>query len=224
MSSNYTVLLVDDHAIVRGGVKAMLRGTEFDVIGEASSGAEGIRVAEEKKPDLVLLDIRMAGGDGFSALVAIKAALPKTVVLMLSTYDNPTYMARAVAGGAAGYLLKGIEHEALRDAMRAVLRGEQLLSTQDLIRSLRVVGESAQAADLIEPLTKREEEVLKLMATGLTNREMGGVLFISEGTVKTHVEHIIGKLGVSDRVQAAVWAARQGIISEADLPKLSTHH
>jgi DNA-binding NarL/FixJ family response regulator len=202
----------------------MLRGTEFDVIGEASSGAEGIRVAEEKKPDLVLLDIRMAGGDGFSALVAIKAALPKTVVLMLSTYDNPTYMARAVAGGAAGYLLKGIEHEALRDAMRAVLRGEQLLSTQDLIRSLRVVGESAQAADLIEPLTKREEEVLKLMATGLTNREMGGVLFISEGTVKTHVEHIIGKLGVSDRVQAAVWAARQGIISEADLPKLSTHH
>lgn len=224
MSSNYTVLLVDDHAIVRGGVKAMLRGTEFDVIGEASSGAEGIRVAEEKKPDLVLLDIRMAGGDGFSALVAIKAALPKTVVLMLSTYDNPTYMARAVAGGAAGYLLKGIEHEALRDAMRAVLRGEQLLSTQDLIRSLRVVGESAQAADLIEPLTKREEEVLKLMATGLTNREMGGVLFISEGTVKTHVEHIIGKLGVSDRVQAAVWAARQGLISEADLPKLSTHH
>jgi DNA-binding NarL/FixJ family response regulator len=224
VSSNYTVLLVDDHAIVRGGVKAMLRGTEFDVIGEASSGAEGIRVAEEKKPDLVLLDIRMAGGDGFSALVAIKAALPKTVVLMLSTYDNPTYMARAVAGGAAGYLLKGIEHEALRDAMRAVLRGEQLLSTQDLIRSLRVVGESAQAADLIEPLTKREEEVLKLMATGLTNREMGGVLFISEGTVKTHVEHIIGKLGVSDRVQAAVWAARQGIISEADLPKLSTHH
>ncbi|MCX6366178.1 MAG: response regulator transcription factor [Armatimonadetes bacterium] len=224
MSSNYTVLLVDDHAIVRGGVKAMLRGTEFDVIGEASSGAEGIRVAEEKKPDLVLLDIRMAGGDGFSALVAIKAALPKTVVLMLSTYDNPTYMARAVAGGAAGYLLKGIEHEALRDAMRAVLRGEQLLSTQDLIRSLRVVGEAAQAADLIEPLTKREEEVLKLMATGLTNREMGGVLFISEGTVKTHVEHIIGKLGVSDRVQAAVWAARQGLISEADLPKLSTHH
>ncbi|WP_309707549.1 response regulator transcription factor [Armatimonas sp.] len=224
MSSHYTVLLVDDHAIVRGGVKAMLRGTEFDVIGEASSGAEGIVVAEEKKPDLVLLDIRMAGGDGFSALVAIKAALPTTVVLMLSTYDNPTYMARAIAGGAAGYLLKGIEHEALLEAMRAVLRGEQLLSTQDLIRSLRVVGESAQAADLIEPLTKREEEVLKLMATGLTNREMAGVLFISEGTVKTHVEHIIGKLGVSDRVQAAVWAARQGLVSEADLPKLSTHH
>ena len=224
MSSHYTVLLVDDHAIVRGGVKAMLRGTEFDVIGEASSGAEGVVVAEKQKPDLVLLDIRMAGGDGFSALVAIKAARPTTVVLMLSTYDNPTYMARAIAGGAAGYLLKGIEHEALLEAMRAVLRGEQLLSTQDLIRSLRVVGESAQAADLIEPLTKREEEVLKLMATGLTNREMSGVLFISEGTVKTHVEHIIGKLGVSDRVQAAVWAARQGLVSEADLPRLSTHH
>lgn len=224
MSERYRVVLVDDHAIVRGGVKAMLRGTEFDVVGEAASGEEGIAIVQETTPELVLLDIRMAGGDGFSALVAIKAALPKTVVLMLSTYDNPTYMARAVAGGAAGYLLKGIDHETLLEAMRAVLRGEQLLSTQDLIRSLRVVGESVQAADLIEPLTRREEEVLKLVATGLPNREIAGVLFISEGTVKTHVEHIIGKLGVSDRVQAAVWAARQGLVSEADLPKLSTHH
>jgi DNA-binding NarL/FixJ family response regulator len=224
MSTTFRVLLVDDHAIVRGGVKAMLRGTEFEVVGEAASGDEGVAAALETKPELVLLDIRMAGGDGFSALVAIKATLPKTVVLMLSTYDNPTYMARAVAGGAAGYLLKGIDHEALLEAMRAVLRGEQLLSTQDLIRSLRVVGESVQAADLIEPLTRREEEVLKLVATGLANREIAGVLFISEGTVKTHVEHIIGKLGVSDRVQAAVWAARQGLVSEADLPRLSTHH
>lgn len=224
MSERFRVVLVDDHAIVRGGVKAMLRGTEFEVVGEAASGEEGIAVVQETTPELVLLDIRMAGGDGFSALVAIKAALPKTVVLMLSTYDNPTYMARAVAGGAAGYLLKGIDHETLLEAMRAVLRGEQLLSTQDLIRSLRVVGESVQAADLIEPLTRREEEVLKLVATGLPNREIAGVLFISEGTVKTHVEHIIGKLGVSDRVQAAVWAARQGLVSEADLPKLSTHH
>ncbi len=224
MSATFTVLLVDDHAIVRGGVKAMLRGTAFQVIGEASSGDEAILQAAALKPNLVLLDIRMAGGDGFSALVAIKATLPTTAVIMLSTYDNPTYMARAVAGGAAGYLLKGIEHEALLEAMHAVMRGDQLLSSQDLIRSLRVVGESAQAADLIEPLTRREEEVLKLMATGLTNREIGGVLFISEGTVKTHVEHIIGKLGVSDRVQAAVWAARQGLVGEADLPKLSTHH
>lgn len=222
MSLSYRVLLVDDHAIVRGGVKAMLRGTEFEVVAEASSGDEAIALAKELLPALVLLDIRMAGGDGFDALVAIKAALPATVVLMLSTYDNPTYMARAVAGGASGYLLKGIEHEALLSAMRAVLQGELLLSTQDLIRSLKVVGESVRAADLIEPLTKREEEVLKLMATGLTNREIAGVLFISDGTVKTHVEHIIGKLGVSDRVQAAVWAARQGLVSETDLPKLST--
>ncbi|WP_395145727.1 response regulator [Armatimonas sp.] len=224
MSTRYSVVLVDDHTIVRGGVKAMLRGTEFDVVGEASSGNEGVTVAQETKPHLVLLDIRMAGGDGFSALVAIKTALPKTTVLMLSTYDNPTYMARAVAGGAAGYLLKGIDHDALLEAMRAVLRGEQLLTAQDLIRSLKVVGDSAQAADLIEPLTRREEEVLKLVATGLTNREIGGVLFISEGTVKTHVEHVIGKLGVSDRVQAAVWAARQGLVNEADLPKLSTYN
>lgn len=221
---SYRVLLVDDHAIVRGGVKAMLRGTEFDVVGEASSGNEAILVVKELKPDLVLLDIRMAGGDGFDALVAIKAARPTTAVLMLSTYDNPTYMARAVAGGASGYLLKGIDHEELLTAMQAVVKGEMLLSSQELIRSLKVVGDSARAADLIEPLTKREEEVLKLMATGLTNKEIAGVLFISEGTVKTHVEHIIGKLGVSDRVQAAVWAARQGIVRETDLPRLSTVH
>ena len=215
--SSVDVLLVDDHAIWRGGVRSMLEDTEFRVVGEASSGKEALEAARRLHPRLILLDIRMAGGDGLDALQVLKKEHPRIAVIMLTTYDNPTYMARAVAGGAAGYLLKGIELDALLSALRAVSSGEMLLHPQDLMRSLR--GLSAEAAgtpDLIEPLTSREEEVLRLLATGLPNREMAPILFVAESTIKTHVEHIIGKLGVSDRVQAAVWAARHGLLPAAD--------
>jgi len=132
---------------------------------------------------------------------------------MLTTYDNPTYMARAVAGGASGYVLKGVGGEQLLEALQAVAQGEMLLSSQDLTRSLRGVSmEVANSRDLIKPLSDRELEVLRLLATGLPNREIASILFISEATVKTHVEHVIQKLGVSDRVQAVVWAARHGLL------------
>jgi len=218
IKSTVSVLLVDDHAIWRGGVRSMLEDTEFEVVGEASSGKEALEVARQIQPRLILLDIRMAGGDGLGALVGLKQEHPRTAIVMLTTYDNPTYMARAVAGGAAGYLLKGIDQDDLLNALRAVAQGETLLSAQDLVRSLRGVSEQAVgSADLVEPLTEREQEVLRLLATGLSNRDIGSVLFIAESTVKTHVEHIIGKLGVSDRVQAAVWAARHGLVSATDL-------
>ena len=207
-----TVMLVDDHAIWRGGVKSMLEDSEFAVVAEASSGKEAIEVARQAKPQMTLLDIRMAGGDGLDALVALKEEHPRMAILMLTTYDNPTYMARAVAGGAAGYLLKGVEREELIRALRSVAEGEMLLAPQDLVRSLRGISEQAVGSqDLIEPLTEREQEVLRLLATGLSNRDIAALLFVAESTVKTHVEHIIGKLGVSDRVQAAVWAARHGL-------------
>ncbi|MEO7714917.1 MAG: response regulator transcription factor [Capsulimonas sp.] len=210
------VLLVDDHAIWRGGVRSMLEGSEFRVVGEAGSGKEALEVALRTQPRLILLDIRMAGGDGLDALQTLKRELPGAAVIMLTTYDNPTYMARAVAGGAAGYLLKGIELDDLLLALRAVANGEMLLQPQDLIRALRDLNpDSTGASDLIEPLTRREEEVLRLIATGLPNRQIGSILFIAESTVKSHVEHIIGKLGVSDRVQAAVWAARHGVVDAA---------
>ena len=221
MPETVSVLIVDDHAIWREGVKGMLEDTEFSVIGEAGSGKEAVALALSLRPTLVLLDIRMAGGDGLEALVALKKQDPALAVVLLTTYDNPTYMARAVAGGAAGYLLKGVGRAELLATLRQVASGESLLSAQELVRSLRNVGETAAKTDLISPLTTREEEVLRLLATGLTNREIGRILFIAEATVKTHVEHIIGKLGVSDRVQAAVWAARQGIVTEKDLPELS---
>ena len=206
------VMLVDDHAIWRGGVRSMLEDTEFHVVGEAPSGKEAASVAREVKPHLILLDIRMVGGDGLDALHILKQEHPRTAVVMLTTYDNPTYMARAVAGGAAGYLLKGVEQEEMLKALRAVVRGDILLNAKDLVRSLRGIGDDTKISqDLIEPLTEREIEVLRLVATGLSNREIAPILFIADSTVKTHVEHIIGKLGVSDRVQAAVWAARNGL-------------
>lgn len=210
--SEITVLLVDDHAIWRGGVKSMLEDTEFQVVGEASSGPEGVDKVRELQPRLVLLDIRMAGGDGLDALNAIRAENSTTSVVMLTTYDNPTYMARAVSGGAAGYVLKGVERDGLVESLRKVAGGEMLLEAKDLTRILRGVSENAAGAkDLIQPLSERELEVLRLLSTGLSNKEIAPVLFISESTVKTHVEHIIHKLGVSDRVQAAVWAARHGL-------------
>jgi DNA-binding NarL/FixJ family response regulator len=157
-------------------------------------------------------------------LQAIKAEHPQTAVVMLTTYDNPTYMARAVAGGAAGYLLKGLDPDQMIEALRLVARGESLLRPEDLVRSLRGVSpDAAGAKDLIEPLTERELEVLRLVATGLNNRNIAKVLFVAESTIKTHVEHIIGKLGVSDRVQAAVWAARQGL-APASPDLLFTQH
>src|SRR5579862_7630877 len=174
-----TVMLVDDHAIWRGGIRSMLEDTEFEVIAEASSGREALEVARTVRPQLTLLDIRMAGGDGLDALLALKQEHPRMAVVMLTTYDNPTYMARAVAGGAAGYLLKGVEQEELLGALRAIVLGETLLSAQELTRSLRgLSATAADAQDLIEPLTEREEEVLRLLATGLNNRDIGAVLFI----------------------------------------------
>src|SRR5579871_2822217 len=211
-----SVMLVDDHAIWRGGVRSMLDDTEFQVVGEAGSGREALEVARQIRPQMTLLDIRMAGGDGLDALVALKQEHPRMAIIMLTTYDNPTYMARAVAGGASGYLLKGVERDDMLEALRAVAGGETLLSAQELVRSLRGVTETAGSEDLIMPLTEREQEVLRLLATGLSNRDMASILFVAESTVKTHVEHIIGKLGVSDRVQAAVWAARHGFTSKSE--------
>ncbi len=212
-----SVLLVDDHAIWRDGIRSLLEDTEFSVVGEAASGVEGAALCQSLRPQIVLLDIRMAGGDGLDALRSIKAEQPQSAVVMLTSYESPTYIARAVAGGAAGYLLKGLRRAELMSALRAVAEGEMLLSHEDLARALRGLENKTHLAspDLVHPLSEREIEVLRLLATGLGNREIGELLFVSENTVKTHVVHIIGKLGVSDRVQAAVWAARRGLLESS---------
>ena len=211
-----TVMLVDDHAISRGGVRAMLDGTEFQIVAEAASGAEALLLADQTQPRLVLLDIRMGSMDGLETLQHLKRAHPRMAVVMLTTYENPTFMARAIAGGAAGYLLKGVTRADLLNTLRTVAQGETLLSTHDLCHTLRAISDRIQQADeLPKPLTDRELEVLRLLATGLKNHEIAAVLFISDSTVKSHIEHILNKIGVSDRVQAAVWAARHSLLEIA---------
>ncbi|MEP6757480.1 MAG: response regulator transcription factor [Chthonomonadales bacterium] len=206
------VVLVDDHEIWRGGVRSMLSGTEFKVIGEASSGKEAVQLVGNTPPRIVLMDIRMAGGDGLDAMVSIKQKNPAVSVVMLTTYDHPNYIARAVAGGASSFLMKDVEREDLISTLRAVAEGEMLLSVDDLVRTLKEINPvNADMSALIDPLSEREVEVLRLVTMGMTNREIGSLLFVAESTVKTHVIHIIGKLGVSDRVQAAVWATLHGL-------------
>jgi len=207
-----TLLIADDHEVVRTGLKSLFAGSDIEVIAEASTGEAAVRLALELNPDVVLLDIRMPEGDGLNALGRIKLDRPDLPVLILSTYDNPTYVARSVALGASGYVLKGTTRENLLQAIHTAAEG-QTSWTRDALR--RVTGALATprlAADVEVPLTQRESEVLRQLAFGLTNKEIALALHISYETVKEHVQHILRKIGVSDRTQAAVWAVRKGLV------------
>lgn len=207
------VIIIDDHTIWRGGLRSLLAGTEFEIIAEGADGQDALPLLEEHPADLLLMDIRMPKTDGLVALAQVKSVHPKLPVILLTTYENPTFVARALSGGAAGYLLKGVERDDLLETMRAVLAGDSTLNRDDFLRALRSTGPvTGTKMDIPEPLTVREEEVLRLVTTGLSNKEIAALLFISDGTVKSHVEHILRKLGVSDRAQAAVWAVRNGLV------------
>ena len=210
-----SILIADDHQVVRTGLQTMLAGTEFEVVAEAIDGEEAVKLATKHKPDLVLLDIRMPGTDGLAALSRIKLALPSTPVLMLSTYDNPTYIAKAVALGASGYIFKGASRDELLAAFRKVVAGEEAWTRDELRRVTGALATPRMNADVEVPLTQRESEVLRQLAHGLTNKEIGLALGISYETVKEHVQHILRKIGVTDRTQAAVKATRLGIVRSA---------
>ena len=154
----------------------------------------------------------MPEGDGLTTLGRIKLDRPEMPVLMLSTYDNPTYVARAVALGANGYLLKGSNREKIISSIRRVATGENVWTREELRRVTGALATPRLAADVEVPLTQRESEVLRQLALGLTNKEIAQALSISYETVKEHVQHILRKVGVSDRTQAAVWAVRQGLV------------
>jgi DNA-binding NarL/FixJ family response regulator len=205
-------LIADDHEVVRYGLRSLMADTDIEIVGEATTGEEAIQMALERNPDVVLLDIRMPGGDGLNALGRLKLERPELAVLMLSTYDNPTYVARAVALGAAGYILKGADREALIDAVRKASRGESAWTRDELRRVTGALATPRLNADVEVPLTQRESEVLRQLALGLTNKEIAQALHISYETVKEHVQHILRKVGVSDRTQAAVWAVRKGLV------------
>ncbi|NLY01107.1 MAG: response regulator transcription factor [Rhodopirellula sp.] len=206
------ILIADDHEVVRCGLKTLLADTEVEIAAEVSTGEAAVRYALQNDVDVVLLDIRMPEGDGLTALGRIKLDKPDLPVLMLSTFDNPTYIARSVALGASGYLLKGCTREELLKALRCAATGESAWTRDELRRVTGALATPRLAADVEVPLTQRESEVLRQLAYGLTNKEIAQALHISYETVKEHVQHILRKIGVSDRTQAAVWAVRKQLV------------
>lgn len=205
-------VIADDHLVVRLGLKSLLTDAGITVIGEADSGDKALQLAYELSPDIVIMDVRMPNGDGLTALSRLKLEKPDLPVLMLSTYDNPTYVARSVALGASGFLLKSCSAEALIDCIRRILAGENIWSRDELRRVTGALATPRLLTDVEVPLTQRENEVLRQLALGLTNKEIAQSLDISYETVKEHVQHILRKVGVSDRTQAAVWAVRRGLV------------
>jgi DNA-binding NarL/FixJ family response regulator len=206
------LLIADDHQVVRTGLKSLLEGTDIAIVGEAVSGEEAVRMASEANPDVIILDIRMDKGDGLSTLGRVKLEKPELPVLMFSTYDNPTYVARSVALGASGFLLKSVPANEIIDAIRRIAGGENIWTRDELRRVTGALATPRLSSDIEVPLTQRESEVLRQLALGLTNKEIALALSISYETVKEHVQHILRKVGVSDRTQAAVWAVRKGLV------------
>jgi two-component system NarL family response regulator len=213
------VLLVDDHALFRRGVAGVLaREQDFEVVGEAGDGAEGLRKARALRPDLVLMDIHMPGTDGVQAAREIVRSLPTTRVVMLTVSEEDRDLFEAIKGGAHGYLLKTVTPETLCASLRGVFRGEAPVSGATAARILKELAErteQARPSPAGERLTAREEEVLRLLASGLTNKEIGTRLGIAENTVKNHLKSILAKLHLDNRVQAAAVAIRRSLGPEA---------
>jgi DNA-binding NarL/FixJ family response regulator len=202
------LLIVDDHPVVRDGLRGMFAGDDrFEVVGEAGDGREAVVRAEALRPDVVLMDLRMPGGDGVTAIAELtRRGLPGHV-LVLTTYDTDRDVVPAIEAGATGYLLKDAPREELLRAVCAAARGESVLSPSVASRLIGQVRAPAR-----EPLSQRELEVLGLIARGTTNRAAAAKLFISEATVKTHLLHIYAKLGVKDRAAAVATAFERGLI------------
>jgi DNA-binding NarL/FixJ family response regulator len=208
------VMVVDDHELVRAGLTGLLADeADIDVVGEATNGREAVQLCQRLRPELVLMDVRMPEMDGLAATRAIKEVRPETAVIIVTMHESADYLYEALKAGAAGYVLKDARREDLVAAVRTVQRGETILNA-DLASQLlrRMAGEVKKPAQAQANLTPREVEVVRLLAQGKTNREIADDLVVSLSTVKAHVEHIIAKLNVSDRTQAAVRAVEFGLL------------
>lgn len=216
-----TILIVDDQPIVRSGFATILDGyDDLTVVGEAADGEEAVRLARALRPDVVLMDIRMPELDGLQATRRILAADASARILVLTTFDLDEYVYDALRGGASGFVLKDDPPEQLITAIRTVAAGDALLSptiTRRVIEEFVRVQRPSPPEE-IHDLTEREREVLRLIAGGLSNAEIASELYISETTVKTHVTHILQKLGLRDRVQLVVLAYRSGLVEAASAP------
>ncbi|MFN4360163.1 MAG: response regulator [Hylemonella sp.] len=218
MPDRIRILVVDDHTLFRRGLMALLaREPQLEVVGDAADAGEAQRRAQELQPDLILLDNHLPGVRGVDALPGLREAAPGARVLMLTVSEDEQDLAAALRGGAAGYLLKTIEGDALAQAIARAMRGEHVVApemTGKLVAALR--GDTptpppSPAATLLGPLSPREREILRGIARGASNKEIGTELGIAETTVKIHVQHVLRKLAVSTRVQAAVLAANAGV-------------
>jgi DNA-binding NarL/FixJ family response regulator len=202
-------MIVDDHPVVRDGLSGTFSAhPEFEVVGEADNGADAVRRARALKPDVILMDLRMPELDGVGAIRALTAAGVPSHVLALTTYDSDTDIKPAIEAGATGYLLKDAPRDELLRAVRAAAQGESVLSPAVASRLIAHVRTPPE-----DPLTDRELEVLELVARGATNRDVAAQLFISEATVKSHLLHIYGKLGVNDRAAAVAQAFNRGLLT-----------
>ena len=208
MNTPVRLLIADDHPIVRAGFEGMLaEKPDLEVVGEAGNGEEAVRLADQLRPDVVLMDLRMPEVDGVEAIGRIKEEHPHVNILVLTTYDSDADILRAIEAGATGYLLKDTPREELFRAIRAAARGEPVLAPSVTARLMQRAKSPSQAA-----LSGREIEVLELVARGRSNRELAKDLHLSEATVKSHLIHIFDKLGVADRTAAVTVALERGIL------------
>ncbi len=206
------LLIADDHLLARSGLKAMLAGTPIKVVAEVASGQAAVEYVSQHQVDVVLMDVHMPEGDGVTALGRIKLDKPELPIVMLSAYENPAYIARAVALGAAGFLLKGCTRDELVNAITQAAMGVSVFTRDELRRVTGALATPRITAGVDVPLTQREADVLRQMAHGLTNKDIATTLHVGYETVKEHTQHILRKLGLSDRTQAAVWAVRKGLV------------
>lgn len=206
------VLVVDDEEIIRVGFRELLANSEVEIVADARSGEEFLDKCRSHSFDVALVDVRMDPMDGLTAFQRLQLEGIRIPVILFSAVDNPNYVSRALALGAAGYLLKNEDREKWIEVIRKAGAGESTWTREELRRITGAASIPRQSSDIDIPLTQREGEVLRLLSSGLTNREISQQLEISYETVKEHVQHILRKVGVVDRTQAAIWAVRKKLL------------
>ncbi len=211
------LLLADDQALFREGLRMVLATQpDFEVVGEATNGEETLQLASSLQPDIVLMDMRMPILGGVEATRRLRAQQPACRVIVLTTFDDDELVFDGLRAGAVGYLLKAVSSSRLLEAIRAVARGDSILepsiTAKVVAEFTRLANQAPYPQPLAEPLSEREIAVLRLVATGATNREIAAVLYLAEGTVRNHLTNVLGKLGVSDRTQAALKARSLGLV------------